>query len=611
MILKNYTLIGLSALSLLFSCQQGSGPQSSDVSASNRMIANKLVDIPVDQVDCMFNNTTVVDGTSVTAYQNSSVAYGESCVSETRTCTTGALSGSFQYASCSAGAAASCLFNGATIAHGDSVTAYSTSNVAYGSVCSGVAETRTCNNGVLSGSAQYGSCAVAAPRACLFDGKTIEHGGTAVAFETSTVSFGLTCKQENRTCNDGTLTGSFQYGSCATDQAASCLFDGRTIAHGESVAAFATSSVAYGSTCTQESRTCNNGVLSGNYSFSSCTTGQPQNCSFNGVTVNHNESIIAFAAEHVAYGQSCASESRSCVNGALSGSMTASSCVVDAAPPAKSCTLNGKEIADGSSVTVFTSSSVASGQTCQTETRSCSNGVLSGSATFESCVVNPPVDTGGGNNGGGSTGGDTGGGSGGGNTGGGSTGNQCTNSNLIWEFPDVCRGNCGKGVGYFKSRISRDGGKTWLVLFKNRLPDDIEQMWNYMMSKNGKNSCDRPNVQYTASPNRGYIRLANSAVPDCNVCKFVEVEETKRGHGWCQKEKKTKKVIKFLCGDIKKKKSHHDNGHHYGWDKDDDDDKDHDKGHDRDDDHGKSQKDNDKGNSGKDQKDNSSSSKKK
>jgi len=552
--IQNHFLIALGTLSILFSCQQGSNSQNSGLLEASSLSANKVGDdIPIDHVDCMFNNELVSEGSAITAFQNSSVAYGEACVSETRTCSDGVLSGSYQYASCSVGSAAACLFNGATVAHGDSITAYSSSTVAYGSVCSSVAQSRTCDNGVLSGSAQYASCEIAAARSCLFDGKTISHGGSVVAFESSNVSFGATCNQETRSCNDGTLTGAFQYSSCAADQPASCLFDGRTIAHGEAVAAFVTSSVNYGSTCAQESRACYNGVLSGNAQFSSCTVGQAQNCSFNGTTVNHNESIIAFAAEHVAYGQSCISESRTCMNGELSGTMQSSTCRVDDAPPAKSCTLNGKEIADGSSVTVFTSSSVANGQTCQTEVRSCSNGILSGSATFESCVVSPPVDNGGGDD-------DD-------NTGG-ETGGQCTNTNLIWEFPDVCRGNCGKGVGYFKSRISRDGGKTWLVLFKNRLPEDIEQMWNYMMTKNGKNSCDRPNVQYTASPNRGYLRLVSTALPDCTVCKFVEVEETKSGHGWCQKEKKSKKVIKFLCGDIKNKKSHQDNGHHYGWYKD-------------------------------------------
>ncbi|OGG56667.1 hypothetical protein A3D71_03455 [Candidatus Kaiserbacteria bacterium RIFCSPHIGHO2_02_FULL_55_20] len=56
--------------------------------------------------------------------------------------------------------AASCTFNGSTVAHGASVTAYQTSSVPYGSSC--VSENRTCNSGTLSGSYIYGSCSVAA-----------------------------------------------------------------------------------------------------------------------------------------------------------------------------------------------------------------------------------------------------------------------------------------------------------------------------------------------------------------------------------------------------------------------------------------------------------------
>ncbi|KKW08636.1 MAG: pectin methylesterase ce8, nonfunctional [Candidatus Kaiserbacteria bacterium GW2011_GWA2_49_19] len=43
---------------------------------------------------------SIPSGSSVTAYQNSSVACGGSCVSETRTCNNGTLSGSYQNASC-------------------------------------------------------------------------------------------------------------------------------------------------------------------------------------------------------------------------------------------------------------------------------------------------------------------------------------------------------------------------------------------------------------------------------------------------------------------------------------------------------------------------------
>ena len=50
---------------------------------------------------CTFNSQPVNHGNSATAYQSQVVPYGESCVSEQRTCTDGTLSGSYQYATCS------------------------------------------------------------------------------------------------------------------------------------------------------------------------------------------------------------------------------------------------------------------------------------------------------------------------------------------------------------------------------------------------------------------------------------------------------------------------------------------------------------------------------
>jgi hypothetical protein len=54
---------------------------------------------------------------------------------------------------------------------------------------------------------------------------------------------------------------------------------------------------------------------------------------------------------------------------------------------AKSCTFNGKAIASGSSVTAYLASSVASGQTCKNQARTCSNGTLSGTYAYASCSV--------------------------------------------------------------------------------------------------------------------------------------------------------------------------------------------------------------------------------
>lgn len=52
---------------------------------------------------CTFNGQTVSSGASVTAYQAQTVESPATCVSETRICTNGTLSGSYQYAACTVG----------------------------------------------------------------------------------------------------------------------------------------------------------------------------------------------------------------------------------------------------------------------------------------------------------------------------------------------------------------------------------------------------------------------------------------------------------------------------------------------------------------------------
>ena len=49
---------------------------------------------------CTFNSQTIAHGESITAYQSSSVPVSNQCLSQSRTCTNGALSGSYQYTSC-------------------------------------------------------------------------------------------------------------------------------------------------------------------------------------------------------------------------------------------------------------------------------------------------------------------------------------------------------------------------------------------------------------------------------------------------------------------------------------------------------------------------------
>lgn len=52
-------------------------------------------------LSCAFNNQTIASGATVTAYQAATVPFGQSCVSQSRVCTNGVLSGSYTFSSCS------------------------------------------------------------------------------------------------------------------------------------------------------------------------------------------------------------------------------------------------------------------------------------------------------------------------------------------------------------------------------------------------------------------------------------------------------------------------------------------------------------------------------
>lgn len=231
------------------------------------------VPVPAPIYTCQFAGRTLVNNETVDAYQASTVPVGGTCVKESRTCVNGALSGSFQFGGCtvqSPSATASCNFYGQTIPHGGSVLAYQASSVT-GGACA--AENRVCSNGTLSGTYQYTSCVVD----CSFNGGVVAHNGQVQAFAAPSVPAGSSCVPEMRSCNMGTLNGSYQYSSCvvlppAGGGTASCNFNGQVVPHGGSVYAYSTDLAPQGTLCSnwRESRMCNNGVLGGSYQFSSC-----------------------------------------------------------------------------------------------------------------------------------------------------------------------------------------------------------------------------------------------------------------------------------------------------------------------------------------------------
>lgn len=382
--------VALSPIGFVFqNCARSSFGEAK--STLNKQNLQNCTDTVCDDVDngvasCSFNGATIPHDGTVKAYLTSSVASSASCEGQTRTCQNGVLSGSYAYSECSVDAPRSCLFDGKTVAHGSWVTAFLTGTVAIGEACQ--EQARVCHDGTLSGTYAYGSCATAAPASCLFNGQTIASGSGVFAFGQSSVPAGQVCSPEFRLCFNGMLSGTANYASCQPEQAASCLFNGQTIVSGDTVVAYQNSAVPAGQSCQAETRLCKNGALSGSFNFGSCAVQNPSSCLFDGLTIPSSGSVVAYLTSSVPAGQACQMQSRSCVNGVLSGSYSFSSCVVD--QPA-SCLFNGKTIAHGQSVVAFEASTVGFGSLCNSQQRTCENGVMSGAFTYGSCSVDGPA----------------------------------------------------------------------------------------------------------------------------------------------------------------------------------------------------------------------------
>ena len=195
------------------------------------------------------------------------------------------MSGSNQFAGCDVDAPASCLFNQKTLAHGESVTAFATSNVAFGGSCQ--SQLRSCSNGALSGSSEFASCMVDAPASCLVDGKTVAHGEIINTFASSRVPFGASCVAVPASCDNGQLSSSNMFTSCEADKPAVCQFENSTIAQGTApIVRYRNSLVSFGSSCESEQRSCGaNGVVNGSFTEKSCTVCAAGQVALNGQCV--------------------------------------------------------------------------------------------------------------------------------------------------------------------------------------------------------------------------------------------------------------------------------------------------------------------------------------
>ena len=206
---------------------------------------------------------------------------------------------------------------------------------------------------------------------CTFNGQSVANGASATAYQDPAGAYGSQCVSEQRTCANGTLSGSYTNASCAAGSATSCFFSGQNINSGSSVTAYQSDVVSTGKICKSQQRTCSNGKLSGTYVYSSCSVGTVSSgftCDFNGYTVQNGASIIAYQSSSVSSG-SCVSQTRTCANGTLSGSYAYNSCTVNSAGPtvtlSQSANTTTSDGATGQTFTVSWSSSGASSCTVQ------------------------------------------------------------------------------------------------------------------------------------------------------------------------------------------------------------------------------------------------------
>lgn len=154
-----------------------------------------------------------------------------------------------------------CSLDGVNIYSGDKVKAYTEKNPLV--ACASIEEERSCEDGILSGSNPYVSC----KEPCGTPGGGVIASGAEIAAYSSAKPADLCSSvKETRVCNNGTLSGTNVELSC-TD---GCVAPwGVYVADSSTTEAFDTDSSG---ACLSEMRSCSNQVLSGSYRYMQCAS---------------------------------------------------------------------------------------------------------------------------------------------------------------------------------------------------------------------------------------------------------------------------------------------------------------------------------------------------
>ena len=177
-------------------------------------------DLVAGELDADATNATVVTATGTIRKSNSGLTALSQAIDYNATANPDSLELSDNVSvcvGCTSGTASCTTPWASTVNHGDSVTAFEFASVVTPSTCTS-SESRACSNGTLSGSFQYASCSVVIASDCVVPPwGTIADGGTVTAFLDATPL--VSCTQETRTCSVGTLSGSYVFDTCAITSA--------------------------------------------------------------------------------------------------------------------------------------------------------------------------------------------------------------------------------------------------------------------------------------------------------------------------------------------------------------------------------------------------------
>lgn len=310
--------------------------------------------------DCNDANFNVKNTSSRTRYAASSVGCGTACSSELQTCSNGTWSGTYSLSDC---------------------TAHTRTRYQDAAPCGGtcVSETQTCQtSGYFDGTYTNSSCSVTTPTTYYYDK---DNDNLALPTQASSTT----------ACSDPEY-----YAVLKTD----CNDNNAAVLNTKTRVSNVVLTVACGTACTTETQTCTEGDWGGAVWVGSCTAS---------TRTKYKDSAMCDSA--------CLSETQTCqTNGQFNGTYTNDSCTYGGASAnyyldndgdgygtpntvqftcfkpsgyvanSNDCDDNNASITTSSSTTKYKASAVTCGTACQSETRSCSNGVWSGTYTADSCT---------------------------------------------------------------------------------------------------------------------------------------------------------------------------------------------------------------------------------